>query len=108
MNEMEKMSKEVAALEQALQNKTNSVKLAETRLENRMFRLGSELVQDEAQTGLTDELLHLRQTCQDLNKELDDGKLVLVLWRFLFLAYLFSVTSYSYIFQECDHQLHCS
>jgi hypothetical protein len=79
MNEMEKMLKEVADLEQAVLDKTNPVKLAETRLENRMFRPGPELVQDEAQFGLVDEVLQLRQTCQDLIKKIDDGKLVLVL-----------------------------
>ncbi|KDR14917.1 Tektin-B1 [Zootermopsis nevadensis] len=78
MNEMEKMLKEVTNLEQAVLDKTNSVKLVETRLENRMFRPGAELVQDDAQSGLVDEALQLRQTCQDLFKKIDDGKLVIV------------------------------
>jgi tektin-2 len=68
----------VADLEQALLEKTNSAKLAETRLENRTYRPGPELVQDEAQLGLRDEVLQLRQTQQDLSKKIDDGKLVLV------------------------------
>lgn len=65
-------------MEQAVLDKTNSVKLVETRLENRMFRPGAELVQDDAQSGLVDEALQLRQTCQDLFKKIDDGKLVIV------------------------------
>jgi hypothetical protein len=76
MNEMEKLLKEVADLEHALLDKTNPAKLAETRLENRMFRPASELVQDEVQLGLTDEVLQLRQTCQDLIRKIEDGKLV--------------------------------
>jgi tektin-2 len=78
INEMEKMSKEVADLEQALQNKTNSAKLAETRLENRMYRPHPELVQDEVHSGLRDEVLQLRQTQQDLSRKIDDAKLVLM------------------------------
>ncbi|XP_023703797.1 tektin-B1 isoform X3 [Cryptotermes secundus] len=74
MNEMEKMSKEIADLEHALMDKTNSAKLAETRLENRLYRPGAELVQDEAHFGLRDEVLQLRQTQQDLRKKIDDGK----------------------------------
>ncbi|PSN41225.1 Tektin-2 [Blattella germanica] len=74
VDEMEKMLKEVESLEKALLEKTNSVKLAETRLENRMFRTGPELVQDEAQYGLADEVLQLRQTRKDLIKKIEDAK----------------------------------
>ena len=74
MNEMEKLLKEVADLEQALLDKTNPAKLAETRLENRKFRPTPELVQDEVQLGLTDEVLQLRQTQQDLIRKIEDGK----------------------------------
>ena len=74
VDEMEKMLKEVLELEKALLEKTNSVKLAETRLENRMFRPGPELVQDEAQYGLADEVLQLRQTRKDLIKKIEDAK----------------------------------
>lgn len=73
---MERILKEVADLEQALLDKTNPVKVAETRLENRMFRPGPELVQDEVQYGLVDEVLQLRQTRQDIFKKTDDLKLV--------------------------------
>jgi tektin-2 len=79
INEMEKMSKEVADLERALLDKTNSAKLAETRLENRVYRPGPELVQDEVHLGLRDEVLQLRQTQEELRKKIDDGKLVLIL-----------------------------
>jgi hypothetical protein len=88
MNEMEKMLKEVADLEQALLDMTNPVKLAETRLENRMFRPGPELVQDGAQFGLVDEVLQLHKTCRDLIKKIEDGKLVLVLCEFVILISL--------------------
>jgi hypothetical protein len=76
IDEMERILKEVADLEQALLDKTNPAKVAETRLENRMFRPGPELVQDEVQYGLVDEVLQLRQTHQDIFKKTDDLKLV--------------------------------
>ncbi|KAJ8877242.1 hypothetical protein PR048_021696 [Dryococelus australis] len=65
---------EIEDLKRALDVKTNSVKLAETRLENRMFRPGAELVEDEAQISLKDEVLQLRQTRQDLIDKISSAK----------------------------------
>ena len=51
VDEMNKLHKEITVLEDAALNKTNGLKLAETRLENRIFRPGPELVQDDAQVN---------------------------------------------------------
>ncbi|XP_067001618.1 tektin-B1 [Anabrus simplex] len=72
--EMAKVMREIEDLEEAHLNKTDGLKLAETRLENRIFRPGPELVQDEAQIGLADEVLQLRQTRQDLMDKINAAK----------------------------------
>ncbi|XP_063244489.1 tektin-2 [Bacillus rossius redtenbacheri] len=74
IDEMKKLMKEIEDLKEALEVKTNSLKLAETRLENRMFRSGAELVEDEGQISLKDEVLHLRQTRQDLIDKISAAK----------------------------------
>nr|CAD7440594.1 unnamed protein product [Timema bartmani] len=71
---MSKLMKETEDLQKALDNKTDALKLAETRLENRMFRPGPELVEDEGQISLKDEVLHLRQTRQDLADKIASAK----------------------------------
>nr|CAD7593296.1 unnamed protein product [Timema genevievae] len=74
LDEMSKLMKETEDLQKALDNKTDALKLAETRLENRMFRPGPELVEDEGQISLKDEVLHLRQTRQDLADKIASAK----------------------------------
>lgn len=73
-DEMEKVVKEIRTLEDALQGKTDALKLAETRLENRSYRPGFELTRDEAEHGLKDEVLQLRQTRTDLLDKINCAK----------------------------------
>lgn len=87
------MAKEIQTLEAALQAKTDALKLAETRLENRFdhfykstknwlayrvifrsYRPGFELTRDEAEQGLKDEVLQLRQTRNDLQDKINCAK----------------------------------
>ncbi|XP_076248354.1 tektin-B1 [Calliopsis andreniformis] len=72
--EMEILEKEIVRLEDALLHKTDSIKCAETRLENRMYRSGIELCLDEVHLGLKDEVLNLRQTEKDLIKVIKNSK----------------------------------
>lgn len=72
--DMERLIKETGYLETAYLNKTNALKLAETRCENRLYRPGLEMCRDEAMTGLTNEVQQLRQTQNDLKDKLDSAK----------------------------------
>ncbi|KAK0168055.1 hypothetical protein PV327_001894 [Microctonus hyperodae] len=72
--EMELLLKEIRRLEDALRHKTDAVKCAETRLENRTYRPGYELCRDEAEFGLRDEVLQLRQTKEELKAKIDCAK----------------------------------
>lgn len=73
---MEILQKELVRLEDALTQKIDSIKCAETRLENRTYRTGFELCRDEVELGLKDEVLQLRQTEKDLRKVLNNSKYV--------------------------------
>ncbi|XP_066256873.1 tektin-2 [Euwallacea similis] len=75
--EMEKVKKEIHTLEESLQTKTEALKLAETRLENRSYRPGFELARDEAERGLKDEVTQLRQTRKDLQDKISQAKATL-------------------------------
>ncbi|KAG5896074.1 hypothetical protein JTB14_006863 [Gonioctena quinquepunctata] len=72
--EVEKVQKEIKALEDALMAKTDALKLAETRLENRSYRPGFELARDEAEKGLKEEVIQLRQTRQVLQDKINCAK----------------------------------
>ncbi|KAL1502329.1 hypothetical protein ABEB36_007485 [Hypothenemus hampei] len=72
--EMKKVEKEIRTLEGALEAKTDALKLAETRLENRSYRPGFELARDEAEQGLKDEVVQLRQTKKDLQDKINCAK----------------------------------
>ncbi len=56
------MEEDIEALEQAIRDKDPVMKLAQTRLENRTYRPGMELVRDEVQYGLVDEVKQLEAT----------------------------------------------
>lgn len=71
---MEKCLHEIQTLEQALRDKTDALKLAETRLENRAQRSGMELCCDEVYRGLCDEVNQLRQTRKTLSEKIDCAK----------------------------------
>ena len=68
---MESMRKELTALENALRAKTDDVKCVETRLENRTYRPGFELCQDEPEFGLKDELAKLQETKEELSNKIN-------------------------------------
>ncbi|XP_055381884.1 tektin-B1 [Condylostylus longicornis] len=72
--EIERVKCEIKTLEQALLDKTNSLKLAETRLENRAQRSGIELCLDEAHEKLVDEVIRLRNIRRLLNEKIDCAK----------------------------------
>lgn len=74
--EMEILQKEIVRQEDALLHKIDSIKCAQTRLENRTYRSGFELCRDEAELGLKDEVLNLTQTEKDLTKVLENSKYV--------------------------------
>lgn len=73
---MEILQKEIVRFEDALLHKIDSIKCAETRLENRTYRSGIELCLDEANIGLKDEVLNLRQTEKSLIKVIANSKYV--------------------------------
>lgn len=72
--EMEKCNREIQQLEQALREKTDALKLAETRLENRAQRSGMELCCDEVYRGLCDEVNQLLQTRKSLTDKINCTK----------------------------------
>lgn len=74
--EMEEMVDEIQSLERALQDKTDALKLCETRLEIRSYRPGYEMARDEPDFGLQDEVRQLRQTRRDLTDKMDCAKFV--------------------------------
>lgn len=74
--EIEMIDKEMNQLEEMLASKINVLKCAETRLENRVYRSGSELCKDEVELGLKNEVLSFKQTEEDLIKILEHVKYV--------------------------------
>lgn len=72
--EMKKLLKEIKTLEDALLDKTDALKLAETRLENRAYRPGFELARDEPESGLKNEVMQLRKTTQSLMDKINCAK----------------------------------
>lgn len=72
--EMEKAVCEIKTLEQALRDKTDGLKLAETRLENRAQRSGMELCLDEAHDQLCFEVQKLRSIRNRLIDKIDEAK----------------------------------
>jgi len=71
---MEMLGNEISQLEGTLTNKTYVMKCVETRLENRVYRPGSELCKDEVETGLKNEALQLKQTEENLIKMIEHTK----------------------------------
>jgi len=74
LQEMCKVELEIKDLEDALLDKTNKMKLTETRLEHRTYRFGVELTRDDAQYGLQQELLQLRASVKALQQKINDSK----------------------------------
>lgn len=74
MADKEKFLKEIENLENALDRKLNSKKLVETRCEERLYRIGSELCLDQTTIGLRKEWLELDNTIQILTDKLNQTK----------------------------------
>lgn len=75
---METLKREITRLEGALASKTDVIKCAQTRLENRTYRPGYELCTDEVETGLRSEVLQLEQTKKHLSGAIESAKYVIV------------------------------
>jgi len=73
---MELLVKEITQLEETLTRKLGVAKCVETRLENRVYRPGSELCKDEVESGLQSENFQLKQTEEDLTKVIAHTKYV--------------------------------
>lgn len=74
--EMEMLGNEISQLEETLMSKIGVVKCVETRLENRVYRPGSELCKDQVESGLKNEALQLKQTEENLIKMIERTKYV--------------------------------
>uniref|UniRef100_A0AAG5DAC8 Tektin n=1 Tax=Anopheles atroparvus TaxID=41427 RepID=A0AAG5DAC8_ANOAO len=72
--EMDKCLLEIETLERAYDDKTEALKVVETRLENRAQRSGMELCIDESYHGLCDEVQKLRDTIKILREKIDATK----------------------------------
>ncbi|KAH8398954.1 hypothetical protein KR222_001612 [Zaprionus bogoriensis] len=72
--EMENAICEIRSLEDSLRDKSDALKLAETRLENRAQRSGMERCLDHAHDMLCTEVEKLREVCRRLKAKIDDSK----------------------------------
>lgn len=68
------MAQEIANIEVSLQANIKSMKLVQTRLENRNRRSGIELCIDDVYNGLCDELKRLNSSQHQLNDKLMSSK----------------------------------
>ncbi|XP_049777600.1 tektin-2 [Schistocerca cancellata] len=73
-NEMGIINREISLLEEALADKTGPSKLAESRLEIRLWRPRAELLYDDAQQTIKNELLQLQLSRQKLTQQIADAK----------------------------------
>lgn len=71
---MKGLLKEIQSIENALEENAKSIKLAETRLENRCQRPGKELCMDHVYKGLCDEIKQLLFVQHQLNEKLSISK----------------------------------
>ena len=72
--EIEELENDIRGIEEAIRAKTNPMKLAQTRLENRTYRPNVELCRDAPQYGLTDEVKQLEATKRALEEKLRQAK----------------------------------
>lgn len=72
--EIAQLEVDIENLEQAIRDKDPSIKLAHTRLENRTYRPGMELVRDEVQYGLIDEVKQLEASQKNLYEKCKQQK----------------------------------
>ncbi|XP_029920000.1 tektin-2 [Myripristis murdjan] len=73
-DEMAEMQSDIRGLDDDLQVKAASLKLAHTRLENRTSRPGMDLCRDEVQRGLVDEVGQLEATVKALTHKLSEAR----------------------------------
>ena len=73
---MEMLGNEITQLEATLMSKIGVVKCVETRLENRIYRPGSEFCKDDVELGLKKEALQLKKTEENLIKMIEHAKYV--------------------------------
>lgn len=73
----EKFLIEIEKLEDALDRKLNPKKLVETRCEERLYRIGTELCLDKTTIGLHEENIQLEYTIQMLTDNLNKTKYVI-------------------------------
>ncbi|KAH8354958.1 hypothetical protein KR093_002910 [Drosophila rubida] len=72
--EMESAVCEIQSLEESLRDKSDSLKLAESRLENRAQRSGKELCMDHAHDVLCQEVEKLREIRRCLREKIDESR----------------------------------
>ncbi|XP_041359465.1 tektin-2-like [Gigantopelta aegis] len=72
--EIAEMENDIRNLEEAIRDKINPMKLAQTRLENRTYRPNVELCRDAPQYGLTDEVKQLEATKRALEEKCNQAK----------------------------------
>lgn len=72
--EIAELENDIRGVEEAIRAKTNPMKLAQTRLENRTYRPNVELCRDAPQYGLTDEVKQLEATKRALEEKLRQSK----------------------------------
>lgn len=74
LDNMGKLVSEMAALQASILSKTNGLKLAQTRLENRCYRPASELALDAADEGIKREVKSGQATIKTLSAKYDSAK----------------------------------
>ncbi|KAL5021859.1 hypothetical protein ScPMuIL_001014 [Solemya velum] len=72
--EIQELENDIRGIEESIRDKTNPMKLAQTRLENRTYRPNVELCRDAPQYGLTDEVKQLEATKRALEEKLRQAK----------------------------------
>ena len=73
-DEIARVEQDIEALEKAIRDKDPAIKLAHTRLENRTYRPGMELVRDDVQYGLVDEVKQLEASQKALQDKCKQQK----------------------------------
>lgn len=73
-DELKRCMSEIDQIQKSLDDNKDTLKLAETRLENRTYRSGMELVLDDVYEGLSDEITKLREIRSILNEKFNKTK----------------------------------
>lgn len=73
-DELKRCMSEIDQIQKYLDENKDTLKLAETKLENRTYRSGMELVLDDVYDGLSDEITKLREIRNMLNEKFNKAK----------------------------------